>query len=87
MIGLAVEGRPLMRAYSMASANHEEMLEFFSIWEPAARTADLAARAGSRAGDEILVGGKPTGTLVQDSLLPGRRPLSRGDRHRHRSLS
>ena len=34
MIGLEVEGKPLMRAYSMASANHEEALEFFSIWEP-----------------------------------------------------
>ena len=31
MIGLEIEGRPLMRAYSMASANHEEELEFFSI--------------------------------------------------------
>ena len=31
MIGLEVEGRPLLRAYSMASANHEEELEFFSI--------------------------------------------------------
>jgi predicted ferric reductase len=31
MIGLEVDGRPLMRAYSMASANHEEELEFFSI--------------------------------------------------------
>ena len=40
MIGLEVEGRPLLRAYSMASANHEEELEFFSI-KVAGRAADL----------------------------------------------
>ena len=71
MIGLAVDGRPLMRAYSMASANHEEMLEFFSVKVP---RGPLTSRLGLIcAGDEILVGGKPTGTLVQDGLLPGRR--------------
>ena len=42
MIGLEVEGRPLLRAYSMASANHEEELEFFSH-QGRGRAADLEA--------------------------------------------
>lgn len=71
MVGLEVDGRPLMRAYSMASANYEDVLEFFSI-----RVANgpLTSRLGHIApGDKVLVGTKPTGTLVQDNLLPGRR--------------
>jgi ferredoxin/flavodoxin---NADP+ reductase len=71
MVGLEVDGRPLMRAYSMASANYEDILEFFSI-----RVANgpLTSRLGHiDAGDEVLVGSKPTGTLLQDNLLPGRR--------------
>jgi ferredoxin--NADP+ reductase len=71
MIGLEVEGRPLLRAYSMASANYEENLEFFSI-----KVADgpLTSRLQSIAvGDAVLVGRKPTGTLVVPNLLPGRR--------------
>jgi ferredoxin--NADP+ reductase len=70
MIGLEVEGRPLLRAYSMASANHEETLEFFSI-----KVADgpLTSRLQQIAeGDRILVGRKPTGTLILQNLLPGR---------------
>jgi ferredoxin/flavodoxin---NADP+ reductase len=73
MIGLEVEGRPLMRAYSMASANHEEKLEFFSI-----KVADgpLTSRLQKiREGDVILVGRKATGTLITGNLLPGRRLL------------
>lgn len=71
MIGLPVEGRPLLRAYSIASANHEEELEFFSIKVP---NGPLTSRlAEIKPGDQILVGKKPTGTLVQDSLLPGKR--------------
>jgi ferredoxin/flavodoxin---NADP+ reductase len=73
MIGLEVEGRPLMRAYSMASANHEEVLEFFSI-----KVADgpLTSRLQKiREGDIILVGRKATGTLITGNLLPGRRLL------------
>jgi ferredoxin--NADP+ reductase len=71
MIGLPVDGRPLVRAYSIASANHEDELEFFSIKVP---NGPLTSRLQSiREGDEILVGKKPTGTLVQDSLLPGKR--------------
>src|SRR6476660_4238735 len=73
MIGLAVDGRPLLRAYSMASANHEEALEFFSI-----KVADgpLTSKLQKiREGDTILVGRKATGTLVTDNLLPGSRLL------------
>jgi ferredoxin--NADP+ reductase len=73
MIGLEVEGRPLMRAYSMASANHEEELEFFSI-----KVADgpLTSKLQKiQQGDTILVGRKATGTLISDNLIPGRRLL------------
>ena len=69
MIGLEQEGRPLMRAYSIASANYEEELEFFSI-----KVADgpLTSRLQNiRLGDEILISSKPTGTLVLDNLLTG----------------
>lgn len=71
MIGLRVEGRPLLRAYSVASANHEESLEFFSI-----KVSDgpLTSRLQHlREGDTILVGRKPTGTLLTDYLRPGKR--------------
>src|SRR5882757_10546446 len=73
MIGLEVEGRPLLRAYSMASANHEEALEFFSI-----KVADgpLTSRLQTiREGDTILVGRKATGTLIAGNLIPGKRLL------------
>jgi ferredoxin--NADP+ reductase len=71
MIGLEVEGRPLLRAYSMASANHEEQLEFFSIKVP---DGPLTSRLQHlKVGDRILVNAKPTGTLIHDNLLPGRR--------------
>ena len=71
MIGLEVEGKPLLRAYSFVSPNYEEELEFLSI-----KVADgpLTSRLQHiEVGDTILVGAKPVGTLVQDSLLPGRR--------------
>ncbi len=71
MIGLMVEGRPLLRAYSMASANHDEDLQFFSIKVP---NGPLTSRLQHlKVGDKVLVGRKPTGTLVQDNLLPGKR--------------
>jgi ferredoxin--NADP+ reductase len=70
MIGLEQEGRPLMRAYSMASANYEDELEFFSIKVP---DGPLTSRLQSiTIGDEVLVNSKATGTLVQDNLLPGK---------------
>ena len=70
MIGLEVEGRPLLRAYSTASANHEDRLEFFSIKVP---DGPLTSRLQHlKAGDPIIVGRKATGTLLLDNLLPGR---------------
>src|SRR5579885_2027345 len=73
MIGLEVDGRPLMRAYSMASANHEDTLEFFSIKVP---DGPLTSRLQKiKQGDIILVGRKATGTLISDNLLPGKRLL------------
>lgn len=70
MLGLVLEDRPLTRAYSMASANHEDHLEFFSIKVP---DGPLTSRLQHlRPGDDILIGRKPTGTLVTPNLLPGR---------------
>ena len=70
MIGLMVDGKPLLRAYSMASANYEEQLEFLSIRVP---EGPLTSRLGRmQVGDTVLVGRKPTGTLLLDNLLPGR---------------
>jgi ferredoxin--NADP+ reductase len=70
MIGLEVDGRPLMRAYSLASANYEEGLEFLSI---KVQDGPLTSRLQHlKEGDTILVGRKPVGTLVADSLLPGK---------------
>ena len=71
MVGLEVDGRPLMRAYSIASANHEEYLEFFSI---KVRSGPLTSRLQHlKEGDPILVSRKPVGTLVISDLLPGQR--------------
>ncbi|OYX74783.1 MAG: ferredoxin--NADP(+) reductase [Rhizobiales bacterium 32-66-11] len=70
MIGLMVEGKPLLRAYSMASANYEEDLQFFSI---KVQNGPLTSRLQHlKIGDKILVGRKATGTLIQDNLLPGK---------------
>ena len=70
MIGLEVEGRPLMRAYSIASPNYEEHLEFFSIKVP---DGPLTSRLQHlKEGDSLMVSRKPTGTLVLDDLLPGK---------------
>ena len=70
MIGLQINGRPLLRAYSMCSANHEEQLEFFSIKVPDGPLTQHLQKL--QPGDTILVGGKATGTLVQDNLQPGK---------------
>ncbi len=70
MIGLEVEGKPLVRAYSVASANYEDHLEFLSIKVP---NGPLTSRLQHlKPGDQVLIGRKPTGTLVIDDLLPGR---------------
>ncbi len=71
MIGLEVEGRPLTRAYSIASANHEEHLEFFSI---KVNDGALTSRLQHlQPGDPVFVSRKPTGTLVLRDLKPGKR--------------
>ena len=71
MIGLRVGDRPLLRAYSIASANYEDHLEFLSI---KVENGPLTSRLQHlRPGDPIIVGRKPTGTLLVDYLLPGRR--------------
>ncbi|GAB3388170.1 ferredoxin--NADP reductase [Azotobacter armeniacus] len=70
MIGLETEGRPLMRAYSIASPNYEEHLEFFSI---KVQNGPLTSRLQHlKEGDELMVSRKPTGTLVTGDLLPGK---------------
>lgn len=70
MIGMEVNGKPLVRAYSMASANYDENLEFFSIKVP---NGPLTSRLQHiKPGDQILVSKKPVGTLLLDNLFPGR---------------
>lgn len=71
MLGLRVDGKPLLRAYSVASANHSEHLEFLSIKVP---DGPLTSRLQHlQPGDEIIVGRKPVGSMVLDDLLPGER--------------
>ncbi len=71
MIGLQVDGRPLMRAYSIVSAHYEDYLEFFSIKVP---NGPLTSRLQHvKPGDKILINKKTTGTLVMPNLLPGKR--------------
>ena len=71
MIGLRVNDKPLLRAYSIVSANYEEHLEFLSIKVP---EGPLTSRLQHiQVGDTLIVGKKPTGTLLIDYLLPGKR--------------
>jgi ferredoxin--NADP+ reductase len=71
MIGLEVEGKPLMRAFSFASPNYEDHLEFYSIKVP---DGPLTSRLSHiKVGDPILVGKRPTGTLVVNNVRPGKR--------------
>ncbi|GBQ65320.1 ferredoxin-NADP reductase [Komagataeibacter swingsii DSM 16373] len=70
MIGIEVEGKPLLRAYSIASANYEDHLEFLSIAVP---DGPLTSRLRHvKVGDKVLIGRKPVGTLLLDNLRPGR---------------
>ena len=70
MIGIPVDGKPLMRAYSVASASYEDELEFFSI---KVQDGPLTSRLQHlKAGDPVMVSRKPTGTLVLDNLAPGK---------------
>src|ERR1700733_11974635 len=71
MLGLRIDEKPVMRAYSIASANHEEFLEFLSI---KVANGPLTSRLQNiKAGDEVLVSHKPTGTLLLHDLKPGKR--------------
>jgi ferredoxin--NADP+ reductase len=70
MIGLEREGRPLLRAYSMASAHYEDELEFFSIKVPDGPLTSKLQKI--TVGDEVLVNSKATGTLEEGNLLPGK---------------
>ena len=71
MIGLKVNDKPLLRAYSIVSANYEEHLEFLSIKVP---EGPLTSRLQHiQVGDSVIVGKKPTGTLLIDYLLPAKR--------------
>src|SRR5689334_6216539 len=70
MIGLMVAGKPLVRAYSVVSAPWEEELEFLSI---KVQNGPLTSRLQHiQVGDEVLIGKKPTGTLLTENLLPGK---------------
>ena len=72
MIGLLKDdGKPLLRAYSIASPNWDEELEFYSI---KVQNGPLTSRLQHiQVGDEIILSPKPVGTLVHDALLPGKR--------------
>lgn len=70
MLGLEVDGRPLLRAYSIASPAWDETLEFFSIKVPDGALTSRLRHV--RPGDRVLVGRKPTGTLLVSDLDPGR---------------
>ena len=70
MIGIPVDGKPLMRAYSVASAHYADELEFFSI---KVQNGPLTSRLQHlKEGDPVMVSTKPTGTLVVDNLAPGK---------------
>jgi ferredoxin--NADP+ reductase len=71
MIGLRVHGKPLLRAYSIVSPNYEEHLEFLSIKVPDGPLTSKLQHI--QVGDGIVVGRKPTGTLLIDYLLPAKR--------------
>ncbi|MEM0953124.1 MAG: ferredoxin--NADP reductase [Pseudomonadota bacterium] len=70
MIGIENEGKPLMRAYSIASANYQPELEFFSIKVPDGPLTSRLQRI--QPGDQILMSTKATGTLIAGNLLPGK---------------
>lgn len=70
MMGLETEKNPLVRAYSIASANYEDELEFFSIKVP---NGPLTSKLQHlKVGDKIVVGKKALGTLVTDNLTAGK---------------
>ena len=71
MLGLMVDGKPLLRAYSIASPAWDEGLDFYSI---KVQDGPLTSRLQKiEQGSTVLLGKKPTGTLVLDALKPGKR--------------
>jgi ferredoxin--NADP+ reductase len=70
MVGIEVEGRPVTRAYSIASPNYEDHLEFFSIKVPDGLLTSRLQHI--EPGDDLLISRKPVGTLVVHDLLPGK---------------
>ena len=70
MVGLEINGKPLMRAYSIASPNYDDHLEFFSIKVPNGPLTSQLQHI--QPGDTVLVSRKPTGTLVIHDLKPGK---------------
>lgn len=73
MIGLEIEGKPLMRAYSIVSANYEDHLEFYSIKVPNGPLTSILQYL--KVGDKLLVSRKPTGSLIKDNLTAGKNLL------------
>jgi len=70
MIGMEINGKPLMRAYSIASANYEEHMEFFSIKVQDGPLTQHLQKI--KPGDKLLMSKKPTGTLLVDALKPAK---------------
>ncbi len=70
MVGIPVDGKPLLRAYSIVSPHYADQLEFLSI---KVANGPLTSRLQHlKVGDKVLIGKKATGTLLADNLLPGR---------------
>jgi ferredoxin--NADP+ reductase len=71
MIGLPNAEKPVFRAYSLASPSWDEELEFYSIKVPNGPLTEHLQKV--KVGDTVLMRKKPTGTLVNDALIPGKR--------------
>ncbi|WP_164658354.1 ferredoxin--NADP reductase [Tropicibacter sp. Alg240-R139] len=71
MIGLPNAEKPVFRAYSIASPSWDEEIEFYSIKVPDGPLTEHLQKI--KVGDTVLMRKKPTGTLVNDALLPGKR--------------
>jgi len=70
MVGMEIDGKRVMRAYSLAGAHYDDTLEFFSIKVP---DGPLTSKLQyMKEGNVIYIGKKPTGTLLIDNLKPGR---------------
>ncbi len=70
MMGMVIDNKPVLRAYSIASANYEDYLEFFSIKVPDGK---LTSRLQNiQVGDEVLLSKKPTGSILLHDLKPGK---------------